>query len=229
MPSSPKPNAGTKPQPFIRDPRRADPKTVAEKAGKLKELEEPLKSCQACRLCSGRTNLVYADGNPDADLMFVGEGPGHDEDKQGVPFVGRAGQLLTDMIVKGMRIRREDVYIANIVKCRPPENRNPEADEMAACLPNLLKQIGIVKPKVIVTLGAVPARALLNQRTGITRLRGAWLSFDGIPVMPTLHPAYLLRNPAAKKDAWEDLKQVIAFLNGELAPPVQGGRSPSLF
>jgi DNA polymerase len=128
-----------------------------------------------------------------------------------------------------MGIPREHVYIGNIVKCRPPENRNPEADEMAACLPNLLKQIEIVHPKVIVTLGAVPAKGFLNQRLGITRLRGNWLSYQGIPVMPTLHPAYLLRNPAAKKDCWEDLKQVIAFLNGELEPTITGEVPPSLF
>jgi len=216
-------------QPFVRSLRKPDPKIVAEKAERLRRLEEPLRRCEACRLCHGRTNLVYGVGNPDADLMFIGEGPGRDEDLQGEPFVGKAGQLLTDMITKGMRLRREDVYIANVVKCRPPENRNPEQDEMEACLPNLLKQIEIIEPKIIVTLGAVPAKGFLKEKTGVTRLRGNWRSFKGIPVLPTLHPAYLLRNPPAKKDCWEDLKQVIAFLNGELEPPLPAGQNPQLF
>ncbi len=212
-------------QPYIRDYPKADPGRVADKAAKLSALEEPLRACEACRLCSGRTHLVYGVGNPDSALMFIGEGPGRDEDLQGEPFVGRAGQLLTEMITKGLRVRREDVYIANIVKCRPPENRAPQPDEMEACLPNLIRQIEIIAPRIIVTLGATPAKALLNDSTGITRLRGNWRAFQGIPVMPTLHPAYLLRNPPAKKDCWEDLKLVIAFLNGELdlpASPAQG-------
>ncbi|NUN95463.1 MAG: uracil-DNA glycosylase [Candidatus Omnitrophica bacterium] len=204
------------PQPFVRDFPRPDPTRVADKAARLCALEEPLRTCEACRLCSGRTHLVYGVGNPDTALMFIGEGPGRDEDLQGEPFVGRAGQLLTEMITKGLRVRREDVYIANVVKCRPPENRAPQPDEMEACLPNLIRQIEIIQPKVIVTLGAIPAKALLKDSTGITRLRGNWRAFKGIPVMPTLHPAYLLRNPPAKKDCWEDLKRVIAFLNGEL-------------
>jgi len=220
-PSLPQP-ATTKEQSFIRSLRKPSEKVLAEKRAKLLSLEEPLRSCMECGLCESRTNLVYGVGNPDADLMFIGEGPGRDEDLQGEPFVGRGGKLLTDMITKGMRIRREDVYIANIVKCRPPENRNPEPEEMAACMPNLLQQVEIIAPKVIVTLGAVPARAFLKEKLGITRLRGSWRWHQGIPVMPTLHPAYLLRNPPAKKDCWEDLKQVIAFMNGEfeLNPPV---------
>ncbi|MCA9435730.1 MAG: uracil-DNA glycosylase, partial [Candidatus Omnitrophica bacterium] len=184
----------------------------------LDRLAKPLQTCEECRLCQGRTNLVYGVGNPDADLMFIGEGPGRDEDLQGEPFVGRAGKLLTDMIQKGMKIRREDVYIANIVKCRPPDNRNPEPDEMEACLPNLIEQVRIVDPKIIVCLGATAVKGLLKERMGITKLRGNWRTFEGIPVMPTLHPAYLLRNPPAKKDAWEDLKQVIAVMNGEIQP-----------
>lgn len=211
----------TEVQPSIRNLRTPDPGTVADKQNRLNALAEPLKSCVECRLSTGRTNLVYGVGNPDADLMFVGEGPGRDEDMQGEPFVGRAGRLLTDMIVKGMKIRREDVYIANIVKCRPPDNRVPEPDEMEACLPNLIEQVRIVDPKVIVCLGATAVKGLLKEPTGITKLRGNWRRFEGIPVMPTLHPAYLLRNPPAKKDAWEDLKLVIAFLNGEIQPEVQ--------
>ena len=205
-------------QPFIKNLRKPDPKVIADKQERLNKLAEPLKNCEACRLCTGRTNLVYGVGNPDADLMFVGEGPGRDEDLKGEPFVGRAGRLLTDMIQKGMKIRREDVYIANIVKCRPPENRNPEPDEMESCLPNLIEQVRIVDPKVIVCLGATAVKGLLKERTGITRLRGNWKTFEGIRVMPTLHPAYLLRNPPAKKDVWEDLKQVIGFFNGDLSP-----------
>jgi len=220
-PKSPAPKERAS-QPVVRGYRRPEPEVVAEKAARLRALEEPLRSCEKCRLCESRTNLVYGVGNPDADLMFVGEGPGADEDRQGEPFVGRAGKLLTDMIEKGMGLRRADVYIANVVKCRPPDNRTPEADEMAACAPNLLEQVEIVAPRVIVTLGGVPARGFLGNKTGITRLRGTWLSHRGIPVMPTLHPAYLLRNPAAKKDSWEDLKQVIAFLNGEIDPRPEG-------
>jgi len=155
---------------------------------------------------------VFGVGNPNAQLMFVGEGPGRDEDLQGEPFVGRAGQLLTDIITRGMKMRREDVYIANVVKCRPPENRNPEPDEVAACLPFLERQIEIVQPRVLVALGKVAAQALLRTNTPISRLRGQWHSYRGIPLMPTLHPAYLLRNPADKRLVWEDIKLVIREL-----------------
>lgn len=212
-PGTPTPSSD---QPYVKNYRVPSPDVVAEKAERLRRLEEPLRSCRECRLHEGRTNLVYGVGNPDADLMFIGEGPGRDEDLKGEPFVGRAGQLLTDMIVKGMKLRRDQVYIANVVKCRPPENRNPEADEMETCVPNLHLQIEIVEPRIIVTLGAVPARGFLGEKTGITKLRGNWRWYGDIPVMPTLHPAYLLRNPAAKKDCWEDLKKAIAYLNGEL-------------
>lgn len=207
--------APTVPQPYVKRYPAPDPVRLADKISRLQALAEPLRSCTACRLCEGRTNLVYGVGNADTPLMFVGEGPGRDEDLRGEPFVGRAGQLLTDMITKGMKIRREDVYIANVVKCRPPENRTPQPDEMATCMPNLERQIDIIQPRVIVTLGATPARALLNDNTGITKLRGNWREYRGFRLMPTLHPAYLLRNPPAKKDFWEDMKLVIAFLNGE--------------
>jgi DNA polymerase len=229
MPSAqpqPRPTAG---QPFVRNYPKPDSARRADKARRLLELEEPLRTCQACRLCEGRTNLVYGVGNPDSPLLFIGEGPGRDEDLKGEPFVGRAGQLLTDMITKGMRIKREDVYIANIVKCRPPENRNPMPEEMEACLPNLERQIEIIQPRIIVTLGAVPAKALLKESLGITKLRGNWREHHGIPVMPTLHPAYILRNPPAKRDWWEDIKQVIAFLNNDLTIPVSDHTNPSLF
>ncbi len=172
------------------------------------ELEKKAAVCTRCRLHKSRTNPVFGDGDPHAKLMFIGEGPGQDEDAQGIPFVGRAGQLLTKMI-GAMQFERKDVYIANIVKCRPPENRAPLDDEAEQCLPYLLRQIELVKPEVIVLLGAVPLKYILGL-SGITRIRGNWKEFKGIKVMPTLHPAYLLRNPDAKKDAWEDLQKVMS-------------------
>jgi DNA polymerase len=147
-----------------------------------------------------------------ARLMFVGEGPGQDEDRLGEPFVGRAGKLLTEIITKGMRLAREDVYIANVVKCRPPQNRNPEPDEVGACEPFLLRQIQIIAPEVIVALGKFAAQTLLRTTTPITRLRGVWHDYHGIPLMPTFHPAYLLRNPGDKRLVWEDVKQVMGVL-----------------
>lgn len=170
------------------------------------------EDCRRCKLCEGRTQIVFGVGNPRAEVMFVGEGPGREEDLQGEPFVGRAGQLLTDIITRGMKMRREDVYIANVVKCRPPENRNPEPDEVAACLPFLRRQIELVKPRVLIALGKVAAQALLGVNTPITRLRGQWHRTQGIPLMATFHPAYLLRNPADKRLAWEDIKLVLKEL-----------------
>lgn len=172
------------------------------------ELADAVASCRKCILCEGRRNTVFGDGNPDADLMFIGEGPGAEEDAQGLPFVGAAGELLTKMI-SAMQFRRADVYIANIVKCRPPNNRVPEESEAETCLPYLKRQIELIKPKVIVTLGAVPLKYLLNQ-TGVTRMRGKWMEYNGIKAMPTFHPAYLLRNPDAKALVWKDLQQVMA-------------------
>jgi DNA polymerase len=163
--------------------------------------------CHQCPLAAGRTNVVFGEGSPQADLMFVGEGPGYDEDMQGRPFVGKAGQLLTKM-VNAMQFTREEIYIANIVKCRPPKNRNPLPEEAAACMPYLKRQIELIKPRVIVVLGAVPLKFLLG-KTGIMRQRGHWDTYNGIKVMPTFHPAYLLRNPAAKRDTWNDLQQVM--------------------
>jgi uracil-DNA glycosylase family 4 len=178
----------------------------------LEALRAEIGDCQRCKLCSGRTQIVFGVGNASADLMFVGEGPGRDEDLRGEPFVGRAGQLLTEIITKGMKMRREDVYIANVIKCRPPENRNPEPDEIAACEPFLLRQIEIVKPKVIVALGKFAAQTLLRDATPISRLRGRWFDYHGIRLMPTLHPAYLLRNPNDKRLVWEDVKLVLKEL-----------------
>jgi uracil-DNA glycosylase len=191
--------------------------TSQPQANSLEELRSFIGDCQRCKLCSGRTNLVFGVGNPRARLMFVGEGPGRDEDLQGEPFVGRAGQLLNDIITKGMGLQREDVYIANVVKCRPPENRNPEPDEVAACEPFLKKQIELIRPEVIVALGKFAVQTLLQSKAPITKLRGSWHSYQGIKLMPTFHPAYLLRNPADKKLVWEDIKKVIKELRGENA------------
>jgi len=182
------------------------------RAATLDALLAHIGDCQRCKLCGGRTNLVFGVGSAQAELMFVGEGPGRDEDLKGEPFVGRAGQLLTEIIQKGMKLRREDVYIANVVKCRPPNNRNPELDEIKQCIPFLARQIELIKPRVIVALGTFAAQTLLDVRTPITRLRGDWHVYRGVKVMPTFHPAYLLRNPADKKLVWADIKMVMAEL-----------------
>jgi uracil-DNA glycosylase len=178
-----------------------------------------LGDCTRCKLHRHRNKIVFGTGNPKAELMFVGEGPGHDEDLQGLPFVGRAGQLLTQMI-EAMGLTREGVYIANVVKCRPPENRTPEKDEVSTCMPYLLRQIGAIQPKVIVCLGSVAAQTLLSTNKGISRFRGEWFDFRGARLMATYHPAYLLRNPHAKPEVWTDLKKVMAHLG--LKPPVRG-------
>jgi len=167
--------------------------------------------CTKCRLAGTRRNVVFGVGNPSADLMFIGEAPGRDEDEKGEPFVGRAGQLLTD-IIKAMKLTRDDVYIANVIKCRPPENRNPEPDELDACRPFIQRQVEIIKPKVIVALGRFGLQSLTEKAYGITAVRGTWLEYNGIKLMPTYHPAYLLRNPGAKKEVWADMKKVMAEL-----------------
>jgi len=171
-----------------------------------------LGDCQRCGLCERRTNIVFGDGNPNADLMFIGEGPGEHEDRQGLPFVGRAGELLTQMIEKGIEVPRPNVYICNIVKCRPPNNRAPLPPEVSACRPFLEGQINAIRPKVIVTLGKPAASLLLGRDVAITRLRGTWQEYRGIPLMPTLHPAYLLRQytPENRRAVWEDLKAALA-------------------
>ncbi len=174
-------------------------------------MREEVGECARCKLAGGRTRLVFGVGNPHAELMFVGEGPGADEDVQGEPFVGKAGQLLTRMI-EAMGYRREDVYIANVVKCRPPGNRDPEPDEIAACEPFLKAQIAAVRPKVIVALGRFAVQTLLRDPTPITRQRGAWRDYEGVRLLPTFHPAYLLRNPAEKAKAWADLQLVMKEL-----------------
>jgi DNA polymerase len=178
----------------------------------LEELRAEIGECQRCKLCRERTHIVFGVGNPRAELVFVGEAPGRDEDLKAEPFVGRAGQLLTEIITKGMKMRREDVYIANVVKCRPPENRNPEPDEIAACEPFLIKQLELIRPRIIVALGTFAAQTLLKSKTPISRLRGIWHSYQGIKVMPTLHPAYLLRNPHDKRLVWQDIQAVLREL-----------------
>jgi uracil-DNA glycosylase len=181
----------------------------------LLAIRRDLGECTRCKLAGGRTHLVFGVGNPRAELLFVGEGPGADEDQQGEPFVGKAGQLLTKMI-EAMGFRREDVYIANVVKCRPPGNRNPEPDEIAACEPFLRAQIAALSPRVIVALGKFAAQTLLRDPTPITKLRGRWSSYGGVKLMPTFHPAYLLRSPEEKKRAWEDLQLVMKELGQSL-------------
>jgi DNA polymerase len=175
---------------------------------RLDEVRRALGDCKRCKLCSGRKNLVFGVGNPKARLVFVGEGPGAEEDNQGIPFVGVAGQLLTKMIA-AMGYSRDEVYICNVVKCRPPGNRNPEPDEIAACQPFLEAQLNAIRPSVIIALGKFAAQTLLRSDTPITRLRGQWREYVGIPLMPTFHPAYLLRNPVEKKAAWTDLQAVM--------------------
>ncbi|MBI5286698.1 MAG: uracil-DNA glycosylase [Deltaproteobacteria bacterium] len=178
----------------------------------LKAIREELGDCKRCKLYKGRTHIVFGVGNGKAPLVFVGEGPGRDEDLQGEPFVGRAGQLLT-RIIEAIGFRRPDVYICNVVKCRPPENRNPEPDEIAACRPFLEKQLEVIKPKIIVALGNISAQTLLNTTSGITELRGKFYWYrEDIKVMPTFHPSYLLRNESKKKEVWEDMKMVMAGL-----------------
>jgi uracil-DNA glycosylase len=177
----------------------------------LKIREDIGPDCTRCKLHAGRNKIVFGDGNPKAELVFIGEGPGADEDIQGLPFVGRAGKLLTQMI-EAMGLQRKDVYICNVVKCRPPQNRAPEPDEVEACSPYLIRQIDVINPKVLVCLGAVAAKTLLNTTRGITQFRGQWLEWRGRKLMATYHPAYLLRNPPAKSEVWKDLQKVMAEL-----------------
>jgi uracil-DNA glycosylase len=203
--AAPKPVSA--PQPSLQLPAAQGP--IAQlPVQTLDEVRRDIGDCQRCKLCSGRTNIVFGVGNPKAELVFVGEGPGAEEDKQGIPFVGAAGQLLTKMI-EAMGFSRDQVYICNVVKCRPPGNRNPEPDEIEACEPFLKAQLRAINPKVIVALGKFAAQTLLRDSTPITRLRGNWRKYEGVPLMPTFHPAYLLRQPGDKKLAWADLQQVM--------------------
>ena len=196
------------PQPVDGEAPRPD--EDIDRASLLEAVRDELGECRRCKLWEGRTNIVFGQGNPDAILMFVGEGPGRDEDIQGSPFVGRAGQLLTK-IIEAIDLGREDVYIANIIKCRPPKNRDPEPDEVTECMPFLMKQIEAIHPQIICTLGAVATRNLLGIKIPVSKIRGSFQHLDiagGVMVMPTFHPAYLLRDPSKKRDAWEDMKKV---------------------
>jgi DNA polymerase len=185
----------------------------------LDRIAAEIAACRACGLCAGRTNTVPGEGAPTAELVFIGEGPGADEDAQGRPFVGRSGELLTKMI-EAMGFARNQVFIANVVKCRPPGNRAPEPAEMAACIGYLHRQLALIKPKVICTLGNTPLRAMTGDpKKGITSVRGQILDWNGIPLVPTFHPAYLLRNPPAKKPCWEDLKVVLKVLGRTAGQP----------
>ena len=198
------------------EPVQPQPAVLFSSPGEaLVAIRQDLGECTRCKLHGlGRGQIVFGVGNPSADLMFVGEAPGADEDIQGEPFVGRAGQLLTK-IIEAIELRREDVYIANVIKCRPPGNRNPEPDEVAQCEPFLFRQIDTIKPKVIVALGKFAAQSLLRTTDPITRLRGREYKYRDAILIPTYHPAYLLRTPSAKRDVWEDMKRVRAILKGE--------------
>ncbi|MEZ4281342.1 MAG: uracil-DNA glycosylase [Myxococcota bacterium] len=192
-------------------PARARPGTGHGGSTSLEAVRSELGDCRRCGLCEGRQKIVFGDGNPDAEILFVGEGPGEQEDRTGLPFVGRAGELLTQMIEKGMGIPRSAVYICNIVKCRPPGNRNPLPPEVSACRPFLDGQIAAIAPKVIVTLGKPAASLLLGREISITRVRGTWQTYRDIPLMPTLHPAYVLRQytPENRRAVWQDLKAAL--------------------
>lgn len=203
------------------EPREA-PAAVppSDTAAALAALDFVVKACEKCSLCKTRTQTVFGVGNIHADLVFVGEAPGADEDRQGEPFVGLAGQLLTDIIVKGMKLRREDVYICNVLKCRPPNNRNPNPEEMALCEHYLIQQLDLIRPKVICALGGVAAKCLLQTEDGVGRLRERWHSYQGIPLRVTYHPAYLLRKPEDKRKTWDDIQEIMKVLSGEISPAV---------
>jgi uracil-DNA glycosylase family 4 len=193
--------------------------SLAPEGDTLARISEDIGDCRRCKLCEGRNKIVFGVGNEQAPLVFVGEGPGADEDEQGIPFVGRAGQLLTQMIEgtakkEGINLLRRDVYICNVVKCRPPGNRTPEPEEMEICGQFLYRQLAAIKPKAICVLGGTAARAVIGRKEGVTKMRGNWFKWRDIPVMVTYHPSYLLRpgNPDAKREAWEDLKKVLHFV-----------------
>jgi uracil-DNA glycosylase family 4 len=213
-PAAPEPSVPPPPPPAPA-PRSAAP--VEGERPTLDQIRRELGDCQRCKLCTGRKNIVFGAGNPRAELVFVGEGPGEQEDLKGVPFVGAAGDLLTKMI-EAMGFSRDDVYICNVVKCRPPGNRNPEPDEIASCEPFLRSQLLALQPKVIVALGKFAAQTLLRDPTPITRMRGQWREYQGVKLMPTFHPAYLLRSPAEKRKAWEDLQQVMKLFGKQSGP-----------
>jgi uracil-DNA glycosylase family 4 len=201
------------------EPARIELPGLAPADDSLQKIREDIGDCKRCRLHQGRHTIVFGSGNEQAKLVFVGEGPGADEDMQGLPFVGRAGQLLTQMIEgtakrEGIPLERKDVYICNVVKCRPPENRTPEPDEMEICGQFLFRQLSVIRPKAVCALGATAARALLGRKEGVTRMRGNWYKWHDLPLMVTYHPSYLLRpyNQNAKREAWDDLKKALHFV-----------------
>jgi DNA polymerase len=207
------------PPPEIPPPQPMQLPSLAPEGDTLLKILDDIGDCHRCRLCEGRTKIVFGVGNEKSSLVFVGEGPGADEDEQGIPFVGRAGQLLTQMIEgtakkEGIPLNRSEVYICNVVKCRPPGNRTPEPDEMEICGQFLYRQLSTIKPKAICALGGTAARALTGHKEGVTKMRGKWFKWRDIPVMVTYHPSYLLRpyNQDAKREAWEDLKKVLHFV-----------------
>ena len=222
---SPSPSTANSPQPSTE--RRAPDAHVVQisrnSAEVLAGIRGDIGECTRCKLHGqGRKQIVFGVGNPHAGLMFIGEAPGADEDVQGVPFVGRAGQLLTKMI-EAMGLSRDDVYIANVIKCRPPDNRNPEPDEVGSCEPFLFKQVAAVQPKVIVALGSFAAKTLLKTQSPISRLRGRVYEYQGAKLVPTFHPSYLLRSPGQKREAWEDLKIALGLLG--LEPPARAAQA----
>ena len=186
--------------------------TAQQKRQAMNDLEAQVKSCQQCPLSQTRTNVVFCRGNPAAELVFVGEAPGYHEDQQGLAFVGRAGKLLDDIVTKGMGLTPDDIYICNVLKCRPPSNRDPGSTEMVCCLPYLERQLQIIAPKVICCLGRIASQCLLQTNAPMKELRGQWHTYRGIRTMVTYHPAYLLRNPADKKKVWLDVQQIMSEL-----------------
>ena len=191
--------------------QNAVPIVVSNDVTTLDSIRAEIGDCQRCKLAPQRTNIVFGSGNPGAELVFVGEAPGYDEDQQGLPFVGRAGQLLTK-IIESINLKREDVYICNVLKCRPPDNRNPEPDEVASCNPFLKKQLATNRPKIVCCLGTFAAQTVLQMAAPISKLRGKFFDMDGMRVIATFHPAYLLRSPDKKREVWEDMKQIRAEL-----------------
>ena len=209
--TDPAPRFGVAAEPDVAVPLAGEQEDLAARPS-LDEVRAELGECQRCRLAGKRHNIVFGEGSPDADLMFIGEAPGHDEDVKGRPFVGPAGQLLAKMIT-AMGLERDEVYIANIIKCRPPNNRDPSPDEIDACEPFLRRQIDAIGPRMIIALGNAAAKTLLRTDSGISQLRGRFHTYHGIPLMPTFHPAFLLRNPERKRPVWEDLKMVMAEMD----------------
>ena len=211
VPAEPRSGAN-EPAPVANEPAPgAASSTDATTPNTLTRIREELGDCTRCKLHQGRTTLVFGVGRPDADLLFVGEAPGRDEDQQGEPFVGRAGQLLTK-IIESIGLTRDQVYIANVIKCRPPNNRNPELDEVRTCEPFLFQQLDVIRPRVVVALGAFAVRTLLGSDQSISQLRGQVFDYRGAKLVPTFHPAFLLRSPDRKRDVWEDMKKVRALL-----------------